>query len=104
MLKFLQKVAKYRRIVLIFLFVPIVAVFLNLSNGLRFFPEDSFIRFKIEFYVPSKLSSEIEKKVTTVAEKTFNGLSNLISIESLIFKSPPEVAPIIYPFESFVID
>ncbi len=83
MLKFLQKVAEYRRIVLIFLFVPIFAVFLNLSKGLRFFPEDSFIRFKIEFYVPSKLSSEIEKKVTTVAEKTFNGLSNLISIESL---------------------
>ena len=83
MLKFLQKVAEYRRIVLVFLFVPIVAVFLNFSKGLSFFPEDSFIRFKIEFYVPSKISSEIERKVTTTAEKTFNGLSNLISIESL---------------------
>ena len=55
-------------------------VFLNFSKGLSFFPEDSFIRFKIEFYVPSKMSSEIERKVTTTAEKTFNGLSNLISI------------------------
>ncbi|MDC0253571.1 efflux RND transporter permease subunit [Bacteriovoracales bacterium] len=82
MLKFLQKVSKYRRVVLLFLFIPIVTVFFNLDNGLKLFPEDSFIRFKIEFYVPSKLSSEIEKKVTTIAEKTFNGLSNLISIES----------------------
>ena len=82
MLKFLQKVSKYRRVVLLFLFIPIITVFFNLDNGLKLFPEDSFIRFKIEFYVPSKLSSEIEKKITTIAEKTFNGLSNLISIES----------------------
>ena len=91
MLNFLQKVSKYRRVALIFLFVPIIAVFLNLSKGLRFFPEDSFIRFKIEFYVPSKLSSEIEKKVTTIAEKTFNGLSNLISIESLTSHEHSEI-------------
>ena len=91
MLKFLHKVSEYRRIVLIFLFLPIIAVFLNLSKGLKFFPEDSFVRFKIEFYVPSKISSEIEKKVTTISEKTFNGLSNLISIESITSHEHSEI-------------
>ena len=92
MLKFLQKVSQYRKIVLLFLFSPIVAVFLNLeSKALTIFPQDSFVRFKIEFHVPSKLSTEIEKKVTLIAEKTFNGLSDLISIESHTFHELSEI-------------
>ena len=83
MLTFLKKISQYRSVVLIILLAPIFSLFFNFDKGLQLVPKDSFVRFEVQFFVPGKMSSEIEKKVTTVAEKIFNGLPHLISLESL---------------------
>jgi hypothetical protein len=58
-------------------------------------PNYPLVKFDVTFSVPGKMAPEIERKVNQVVEKNFNGLNNLLEMEST-FKHEEAVVTLIF--------
>ena len=81
-LKFIESLVGHRNIILIILALPLAAVFFLSNFKLQVVPPFSYVEYDVNFDVPGWIASTIEKKVTTEAERIFNGLPGLIALES----------------------
>ncbi|MCB0420994.1 MAG: efflux RND transporter permease subunit [Bdellovibrionales bacterium] len=91
MLKLAYFLAKYRSLISVILFAPLLSLAFGSQFRVGMVPENPFQQFDVYFKVPSRTTSEIEKKVTAPAEKVFNGLPDLIGVQS---KTEMEMAKI----------
>lgn len=82
MLQFAKLVAKYRSLISVVLFAPLLSLVFSSNFHVGMVPENPYLLFDVSFSVPSRSANEIEKKVTIPSEKVFNGLPYLIGIQS----------------------
>lgn len=83
MLKAIRYLSQRKRFIVLVLSAPLLGVFFRTRFHFECLPENPNPRFQVQFSVPHRIAAEIETRVTEVAEKHFNGLPDLISMESV---------------------
>lgn len=81
-LKIIEDLSKRRNLILAILALPLMSVFFLGDYKLQVLPPFEYVEYEVKFKVPGSIASYIEDKVTLEAERVFNGLPGVISIES----------------------
>lgn len=82
MIKLIRFLSQRKPVVILALALPILAIFFRGRFDIKLAPENPYPKFQVNFRVPSRTAVEITARVTEPAEKIFNGLPGLLSMES----------------------
>jgi hypothetical protein len=90
-LKILAQLKKYREFILLLTLLPIALIFSFKESKFDLLPQSPYATFEIQLEVPGKTANEIEQKVTSSAEKVFNGLPHLLNLESYTYHQSSKI-------------
>jgi hypothetical protein len=82
MIGLVKLLTQHKPIVLVLLAAPLLSLGFSSRFYLHMVPPSPYVKFEVTFSAPARTASEIAKRVTEPAERVFNGLPGLLSMES----------------------